>query len=71
MATVSPSDLPEHAVAATAMAESLVDEFRRQGGDIRTLFVTFAGLVSARDKVVGADCLVALDTALFPAGNAT
>jgi hypothetical protein len=53
------------------MAESLVDEFRRQGGDIRTLFVTFAGLVSARDKVVGADCLVALDTALFPAGNAT
>jgi hypothetical protein len=56
---------PDHAIAATAFAETLSGEFVRQGGDIHTLFAAFAGLVSARDKKVCADCLVAPDKAFF------
>ena len=35
---------------------------------MRALFIAFAGLVSARDSVVGGDCLTALDRRLY--GNA-
>jgi hypothetical protein len=58
--------LPNHAIAATAFAETIANEFERRGGNMHTLFAAFAGFVSARDKGVCADCLVALDRAFFP-----
>jgi hypothetical protein len=57
--------LPLHAISATAFAETLAKEYERRGGNMHTLFAAFAGLVSARDKAVGADCLTALDRAFF------
>ena len=53
------------AFEAAAFAETLAREYERQGGDTRALFVAFAGLVSARDSVVGGDCLTALDRRLY------
>jgi hypothetical protein len=57
------SNLPDHAIDATAFAETLAVRFESQGGNMRTLFAAFAGLVSARDKQACADCLIALDRA--------
>jgi hypothetical protein len=61
----SPKELPSHALATVSFAENLAREYCRQGGDTVALFAAFAGLVSARDKIVGADCLMALDRRLF------
>jgi hypothetical protein len=68
---VSLNEPPDHAVAVTAFAETLAGEFERRGGDIHILFAAFAGLVSACDERVCADCLVALDRAFFSAGSRT
>jgi hypothetical protein len=66
---IAPQDdeLPNHALATVSFAESLAREYLRQGGDIAALFAAFAGLVAARDSVVGRDCLKALDRRLFGA----
>jgi hypothetical protein len=61
----SSDEPPRHAVEATAFAERLAREYVARGGNIGALFAAYAGLVSARDKAVGADCLVALDRKLF------
>jgi len=57
--------VPQHALTTASFAETLAQEYMRQGGTALALFVAFAGLVSARDKHVAADCLVALDRKLF------
>lgn len=67
MASHPNSELPRHALDAAGFADRLAQEYVKQGGDGRALFVAFAGLVSARDKQVGADCLTALDRGLFDA----
>jgi hypothetical protein len=61
MGTSPQQELPQHAIMAASFAESLAREYAIQGGKLQDLFVAFAGLVSARDKVVGSDCLAALD----------
>jgi hypothetical protein len=63
--TLPSREPPHHAFEAAAFAEKLAQEYTSRGGDVRALFVAYAGLVSARDKVVGADCLIALDRKLF------
>lgn len=65
MASPPQGDLPQHSMVAAGFAETLAREYVRTGGDPRALFVAYAGLVSARDKAVGADCLTALDRMLF------
>jgi hypothetical protein len=62
---LSPDGPPRQAFQAAAFAETLAREYVRQGGTAHALFVAFAGLVSARDKTVGADCLTALDRQLY------
>jgi hypothetical protein len=63
-------ELPRHSLEAASFAESLAQEYVRRGGTTHALFVAFAGLVSARDSSVGADCLTALDRKLFGDGDA-
>ena len=65
MVTSPDNELPQHALASASFAESLAREYVRQGGDAAALFAAFAGLVSARDSIVGKDCLTALDRRLF------
>jgi hypothetical protein len=60
-----PPELPRHAIEVAGFAESLAREYVKQGGNAVALFAAFAGLVSARDRVVGIDCLTALDVRLF------
>jgi len=62
--TASP-DPPSYALEAVAFADRLAREHVSRGGDIFALFAAFAGLVSARDKKVSADCLIALDRKLY------
>jgi hypothetical protein len=64
MALTSRVELPPQAFEAAAFADKLAQEYEKQGGTIRSLFVGFAGLVSARAPKVGADCLIALDRKL-------
>lgn len=55
------------------MAEGLTQEYSGRGRNPSVLFAAFAGLVSARDKVVGADCLIAVGrffSAITPAQEA-
>jgi hypothetical protein len=61
--------LPQHAILAASFAENLAREYTIQGGSLQDLFVAFAGLVSARDKIVGSDRLAALDQKI--SGNAS
>ena len=56
-----PYEPPSHAYAVVGFAESLAREYARRGGDLTVLFGAYAGLVSARHKAAGADCLIALD----------
>jgi hypothetical protein len=56
-----PQGPPQYAVDAAAVAERLARQYVSAGGEIVSLFSAYAGLVSARDKKVGADCLIALD----------
>jgi hypothetical protein len=65
MALSSQNEPPSHAFEAVSFAERLAQEYVKQGGTMHALFVGFAGLVSARDQKVGADCLIALDRKLF------
>jgi hypothetical protein len=65
-----PGELPQHALVTVSFAESLAREYVRQGGETLALFSAFAGLVSARDKQVGADCLTALDRLICGGANA-
>jgi hypothetical protein len=65
MGTSPQQELPQHAIMAASFAESLAREYAKQGGKLQDLFVAFAGLVSARDKAVGSDCLSALDQKIF------
>jgi hypothetical protein len=60
------TELPRHVVEATRFAEILAAEHERRHGDMKLLFVILAGLASARDKRVAADCLATLDRAFFP-----
>jgi hypothetical protein len=61
----SRNEPPSHALEAASFADRLAQEYIKQGGTMHALFVGFAGLVSARDQKVGADCLIALDRKLF------
>jgi hypothetical protein len=61
MAHRSFDEIPPEALPSVALAETLAREHVRRGGDAAALLAAFAGLVTARDKAVGADCLVALD----------
>ena len=65
MAKPSDEELPQHSLDAASFAETLAREYVRQGGSAEALFVAYAGLVSARDRAVGADCLTALDRRVF------
>jgi hypothetical protein len=60
-----PSDgLPDHAISAAGFAERLVEQYTRLGVKPSDLFAVFVGLVSAHNKSVGAECLIALEAAL-------
>jgi hypothetical protein len=50
---------------AAGFAETITREYVGKGGSPLALFMAFAGLVSARDRVVAADCLTAFDGHLF------
>jgi hypothetical protein len=56
---------PPHAYDAAGFAESVARQYAERGGEAKDLFVALAGLISARDKQVGADCLIALEHALL------
>jgi hypothetical protein len=60
---------PTHALDAASFADRLAQEYIKQRGTMHAMFVGFAGLVSARDQKVGADCLIALDRKLFGDGD--
>ena len=62
---VLPTGPPQYAFEAAAFADKIAQEYVKQGGSMHALFVAFAGLVAARDKRAGADCLIALDRRLF------
>jgi len=50
-------------------AELIMREYLRDGGAANDLFVAFAGLVSAHDKILGAECLIALEAAVLMSGE--
>lgn len=52
---------PKHSLLVASFAENLAKRYTDLGGDTNTLFAAFAGLVSARDQRVCADCLTALE----------
>lgn len=54
-------DMPLAALPAASFAETLAREYERRGGNVTALFAAYAGLVAARDKTVGTDCLIAVD----------
>jgi len=58
-------EIPISVLSAAAFAESLALQYEQRGGNPRDLFTALAGLVSLRDKVVSADCLIALEGALL------
>jgi len=62
-------DLPQYAVEAASFAESLARKHELQGGNPRDLFVAIVGLVSARDRIMGAEFLRALDDVLVRMGG--
>jgi hypothetical protein len=43
----------------------MVADFTERGGSASDLFTAFAGLVSARDREVGGQCLLALEEAML------
>jgi hypothetical protein len=61
----TPDDLPEHALIAAGLAARMVAEFADRGGLASDLFTAFAGIVSARDREVGGQCLLALEEAML------
>jgi hypothetical protein len=48
-------------MAEMALANSLIRAHLARGGNAVDLFSAFVGVVCERDKVVGHDCLTALD----------
>ena len=67
--TEHPADegLPQHAVCAAAFAGRLIVQNKGENEDF---FPAFVGLVSARDKHLAAECLLALEEAIAPRSNA-
>lgn len=61
----SPSELPGHALDAASFAALMVRGYAAAGERPEDLFVAFAGLVSSRDRVLAANCLIALDRAIL------
>jgi hypothetical protein len=58
-------DLPVHSLVAASFAESLASAYVNQGGNLSAIFTAFVGLVSARDDVLCAECLEALEQVIF------
>lgn len=62
MAKPSPrEELPEHALIAASLAARLLEDFVADGGTPGNLFTAFVGMVSARDQILGGQCLLALE----------
>jgi hypothetical protein len=61
---LSSHEPPPYAFDAVSFAENLAREYARRGGDVIALFGAYAGLVSARHKAIGTDCLIAVDRML-------
>jgi hypothetical protein len=64
-----PPNLPAHAYDAANFAESIARAYAAADGSGKDLFVAYAGLISARDKVLAAECLIALEAALHSSGG--
>ncbi|EJW11237.1 hypothetical protein A33M_3315 [Rhodovulum sp. PH10] len=48
-------------IGAVAAANSIAEQFERNGGQLRDLFAALAGLVCSADPRVWDDCLTALE----------
>jgi hypothetical protein len=57
-------ELTKRGLIAAEFAARILDAFVARGGKASDLFVAFAGLVVARDKDLGAECLLALEQAI-------
>ena len=58
------SELPDDTLWAARFASQIVKAYSMKGGNIADLFTAFAGVVSARNRAVAADSLLAIEEAI-------
>jgi hypothetical protein len=53
-----------HSMVAISFAEALAESYSHAGGNPSAIFSAFVGLVSAKDEMLCAECLQALEQAI-------
>jgi hypothetical protein len=55
---------PQASFVVASFAAKVLADFKGRGGSADDLFAAFVGLVSARNKQIGAECIIALEEAI-------
>jgi hypothetical protein len=71
MPTPNNRELPPHVMVTVGFAEALAKSYADAGGNLSSMFSAFVGLVSAKDEMLCAECLIALEQAISNARSET